>query len=312
MKNAYANIVDRTYGVELEFTGIYRKKAARVLAGCVGYTGEIVADDNSCYKTIKVVDQQGRKWKVTRDASVAGGGSHSCELITPILRGHEDRELLEKIADALVAAGGYTDRSCGMHVHVGTEDYSVQKMRTLQNTWAAHEDLLYMCCLVDSEHRDTRYCEMTEPRFLEAINKKKPQDWEAFWSAWYGEDNAYSRNSHYNNSRYRGLNLHSAYQHNNVEFRLFNGTLDSTAINAAVLFCLCLVEDTFRRKGGATCKKVDLENPAFMMRTWTNRLGLIGPEFATARRWLYETLPGNAAWRYGNDTKRRKVSKLER
>ena len=49
----------------------------------------------------------------------------------------------------------------------------------------------------------------------------------------------------------------------------------------------------------ASPNKPQIENEKFAMRTWMNRLGLIGDEFKTARTLLMRNLDGDAAWRYG-------------
>ena len=47
------------------------------------------------------------------------------------------------------------------------------------------------------------------------------------------------------------------------------------------------------------------------MRTFLNRIGLIGEEFKSCREHLYQHLDGNAAWRYGeiNGRSRRLVER---
>jgi hypothetical protein len=41
------------------------------------------------------------------------------------------------------------------------------------------------------------------------------------------------------------------------------------------------------------------ENPRFAMRVWLIGLGMVGSEFATARKILTKPLSGNGSWRYG-------------
>ena len=49
----------------------------------------------------------------------------------------------------------------------------------------------------------------------------------------------------------------------------------------------------------ASPKEQQKENKKFAMRTWLNRLGLIGAEFKTARDLYTARLDGNAAYRFG-------------
>ena len=56
---------EQRFGVEVEMTGISRKKAADVLAEVFGaIAGE---PDGTCYHTRIIKDQKNRKWKVMRD-----------------------------------------------------------------------------------------------------------------------------------------------------------------------------------------------------------------------------------------------------
>ena len=48
----------------------------------------------------------------------------------------------------------------------------------------------------------------------------------------------------------------------------------------------------------ASSKKPQVENEKFAMRTYLNRIGLIGDEFKNCREHLCKHLDGNAAWRF--------------
>lgn len=94
--------------------------------------------------------------------------------------------------------------------------------------------------------------------------------------------------SHYNSTRYHGINLHAFFTKGTVEFRLFNGTTHAGRIKAYVQFCLAMSawaincdHDNLHFKsvaGYTQQQKHDL-----MLRVLTKRLGMRGPEFKTAR-----------------------------
>ena len=228
----------RTFGVELEFVGIPRERAIKAVRFLFrqkfsGFDCDITHLVN-CYHTLYIRDPSGREWSVQRDGSVGNGGRCSCEMVTPILKGTSDILLLQEVVRAIRKAGGRVDRSCGMHIHIGGKDLTVQNLRILQNMWAAHEPIIYSGLLVDSAHRNIDYCASTNPDFLQKLNKAKPKNWLDFWNLWY-DGNAYRdnqgnvdyvalRRNHYNQSRYRGLNFHSFNMRQTVEFRVFNFT----------------------------------------------------------------------------------------
>lgn len=88
------DLKDQTFGVEIEFTGITRERAAQVVAEHFDtYSSD---PDYSCYYTRKISDDTGREWKVMRDASIDpvrknrsetyNMDEYRCELVTPILK----------------------------------------------------------------------------------------------------------------------------------------------------------------------------------------------------------------------------------
>ena len=119
---------------------------------------------------------------------------------------------------------------------------------------------------------------------------------------WYSEANDHYwggvNHSHYNETRYHALNLHSFFSKGTVEFRLFNSTLHAGRIKAYIQFCLAMsawaIESNdkivFRSVSGYSAdKKVTL-----MYHILTNRLGLYGDEFKTCRLHMMKQLKENA------------------
>ena len=95
------------------------------------------------------------------------------------------------------------------------------------------------------------------------------------------------------------LNLHSFFHgHHTVELRGFNSTLHAGEVRAYVVFALALNDMALNQKS-VSSKKPQVENEKFAMRTWLNRLGLIGDEFKSCREHLTKNLTGSSAWRHG-------------
>ena len=83
---------DQLWGIEIEYTGLTRYEAAKVLAD---YFGTDYRHDGGSYDTYSVRDSEGRKWKIMSDASihcqkkergsvVSASREYSCELVSPI------------------------------------------------------------------------------------------------------------------------------------------------------------------------------------------------------------------------------------
>lgn len=276
-----------TIGVEIEFTGLTRTKAAEVIAD--HFNSDLVSSDS----TKEVDDRQGRTWKVVRDSSIITEGGEQCELVTPILT-YADIETLQEIIRKLRKAGAKVNGSCGVHVHIGAQGLTAQAIRNLVNTVASREELFFRALQVD-EARKNHYCQPVDKNFLTALNAQKPATLDELKAIWYGDDR--DHDYHYHCSRYHALNLHATFTKGTVEFRWFNGTLHAGEIKTAVQISCALVAFAKTAKK-ASCKPVSLENEKFAMRTFLTRLGLNGEEFKTARHHLTKNLSGNAAWRF--------------
>ena len=114
------------FGIEIEFTGITRTKAAEVAAQ---FLGGSVGTNGDYYNTHLVTVPDGRIWKFMSDGSincqhkvrgqiVSASGSYSVEMVSPILLYREDIDTLQGLVRALRKAGGFANSSCGIHIHL--------------------------------------------------------------------------------------------------------------------------------------------------------------------------------------------------
>ena len=298
----------QTIGVEVEMNSIARSKAAKVAADFFGTGRYQDTARRNGYYTWSAWDAQGREWKFQRDVSIAGPDSEKCELVTPILT-YADMETLQELIRQLRHAGAKSDagRGCGVHIHIGAKGHTPQSLRNLANIMAGHEGLIAEALDLD-RGRMSRYCRTVDPRFLEQLNKKKPQTMAQLADIWYGSHGAgYNRSAHYNDSRYHMLNYHATFTKATVEFRLFqfdapadgkrNG-LHAGQLKGYIQFCL-LLSQMAKEVKSASPKPQQHENPKYAMRTWLLRLGFIGDEFKTAREVLTRRLSGDASFRNG-------------
>ena len=213
---------EQTIGVEVEMNNITREKAAKTAAELFGTGRYEYTDNRNGYSTWSAWSNDGREWKFQKDVSIAGVDNKKCELVTPILK-YQDIELLQELIRALRKAGAKSDatRGCGVHVHIGADGHTPQTMRNLANIMASHESLIADALKLDT-YRINRYCRTVNPEFLRVLNKKKPRTMSEFADIWYKTQNAsYSRNQHYNDSRYHMLNFHATFTKGTIEFRLF-------------------------------------------------------------------------------------------
>ncbi|MBR0596419.1 amidoligase family protein [Sinanaerobacter chloroacetimidivorans] len=294
------DLKDQRFGIEIEMTGITRQRAAEV---CAAYFGGSSRYIGSGYDTYAALDSHGRQWKFMSDASIdpqqkncghtiSADNDYRTEMVSPICR-YEDIIPIQEIIRKLKENGAITNKSCGIHVHIDASPFDARTLRNITNIMASKEDLIYKALGV-SVARQNRWCQPVEQRFLDELNRQKPRSLEGVEHIWYDGDSR--RYTHYDNSRYHCLNLHSVFQKGTVEFRLFNGTLHAGKIKAYVQFCLAIGAQALNQSC-ASRRKTQTTNEKYTFRTWLLRLGLNGDEFATARQHLLASLDGCIAWR---------------
>ena len=293
-------MLTRNFGIEIEFTGVTREKAAKVVAEHFG--GRFTTQGGN----YKVVAPDGRDWKVVYDGSircqrktssgrVPASRAYSVELVSPILTYEEDIESLQELVRKLRKAGGFPNNSAGIHIHLNGADHTPRSLRNFVNIIYARNDLLYSSLQI--EPRRMAYCKKLDESLVKRMNKKKPTSFREIENIWY-QGYGGNRGGHYHNSRYHFLNLHSFFNGvGTVELRGFNGTLHAGKIRTYILLALAMNNQALTQKSAST-KKPQIENPKFAMRTWLNRIGFIGDEFKNPREHLVKHLEGSAAWRF--------------
>jgi hypothetical protein len=297
-------MLETRFGIEVEFTGITRTQAAKVAAE---FLGGRVESGNDYYNTKKVIAPDGRVWKFMSDGSirtqkkergriVEAGREYSVELVSPILTYRADIETLQELIRRLRKAGAFAVPSCcGIHVHIESANHTPRSIRNFINIIASKNDLLYKALQIKPERM--RFCKKMDAELVEKINRRKPKTMAAIESIWY-EGYEGSRRQRYHGSRYFFLNLHSFFNGNGtIELRGFNSELHAGKIRSYIVLALALNHQALTQKC-ASSKKPQVENEKFAMRTYLNRIGLIGDEFKNCREHLCKHLSGNAAWRF--------------
>lgn len=292
------NMREQTFGVEIEMTGITRSRAAKTIAA---YFGTEASHYGGGYDAHHAKDSQGRIWKAMSDSSIRAqrkDGSHASDLyktevVTPILR-YSDIEDLQEILRKLRKAGAVVNESTGIHIHIGAENFTPATLCNLLKNIRSKEDILYKALKVGDSR--SRYCKKTNQKLIEMIERNRPATRQKLADLWYAEA-PYGRDTHYNSSRYHGLNLHAYFTKGTVEFRLFNSTLHAGELKAYIQFCMAVTAKALNTKK-ASSRPSNSDNEKYTFRCWLLRLGLNGDEFKTCRLHLLKHLEGNSAWRH--------------
>ena len=290
-------IQNQNFGIEIELTGITRQNASKVIAEYFGTNHYYIGQ--GCYNIWGAKDRKGRVWKCERDGSIhcerRGRNSYvsdeySCEVVSPILQ-YEDIEDLQNIVRQLVSNGAIANASCGIHVHVDGANHNAESLINLVNLFTGRQDLFYEA--LQNTDRAERWCQKASKEMLKAMRNGEHTK-AALERVYYSElNNGYRggiNHAHYCPARYRGLNLHALYTKGTVEFRLFNGTTHAGKIKAYIQFCLAMSAwaiNADKVPYFKDTKDFSKEQKAKIMKGFlTNRLGMTGKEFATARQHL--------------------------
>lgn len=119
---------NQNFGIEIEMTGITRSTAAKVIAG---YFHTDATHVGGCYDAYSVRDNDGRMWKIMRDASVRcenrsgqnASSLYSVEFVTPICN-YDDIETIQELVRKLRGAGARVNSSCGLHCHINAAPHT--------------------------------------------------------------------------------------------------------------------------------------------------------------------------------------------
>jgi len=275
------NIIDQfnqlTFGIEIETTGRGRRRVAQAIRSIVG--GHI-EHAGGCYDTYEVRAADGRVWKAMSDSSVNGYHTgRMAEVVSPVLR-YSDLETLQEVVRAIRKAGARVDSSCGIHIHIGADAFTTKALTNLLKIAYKQEDILYAAL-----------------------------DIESLREAWYGYRNMHP--SHYDSSRYHGINLHNVFFRGTVEFRWFAATLHAGKVKAYIQLVLALACKAINARS-ASGKAKRAYNPTtakYDWRVFLLGLGLKGEHFATARKHLLGNLKGDSGFKNGRTQREATVAR---
>lgn len=282
-----------TFGTELEYTNISRERAAKaihsVVGGTIRYTGE-------GYEAWTVTAPDGRKWKAISDGSLNDSAT-SAEVVTPILK-WEDLDTLQAVVRELRKAGAKTPACTSQHVHVGVREFTARQIANIARIFYKQETLILKSAGT-LQNRLSWYTRPTDREFIARLEAAKPTTKDELNKAWFGH---YTPNvGHYNNCRYRAINLNNVWRLGTVEFRLFNGTTHAGEVKAHIILCLAIAAKALIAKCASTKnpRPYSEESAKYDMRVFLLRLEMNGAEFKNTRMHLLKKLPGSTAWKNG-------------
>lgn len=237
------NFEDTLFGLELEFTGITREKAAKIVASTL--SSNKISSFQGWSSSYNVEDSSSRIWNIKYDSSIntmhsdrsaCSDSEYAVELVTPKLT-LKDLETLMKIVDNLKICGAIANNSCGLHIHVDASKQTTASMEYLLDQMFLNQDMLFSALKVNP-HRES-YCSELTPELIYHVERDKRETLEELEENY---ENSRYYGAHQSGARYRNLNLENAFSHNtdenHLEYRFFNSTFNTPLIRAYIKFCL--------------------------------------------------------------------------
>jgi hypothetical protein len=228
-------------------------------------------------------------WEIKGDCTVSAqctcGDYYHCscllggkgrEIVTPPLSFAAFHEVEEVLA-ALRDAGTVTNHTCGGHVHVDAEGMTEPALKTLARLAHAWGDHLYTALDVWDNRRE--YCEeMIADDLLRVSSIRRARGYGRYW----------------------GLNMVEALDdHNTVEFRLFNGTVDTLEVRRNVLLAVGMVDYAKRNQfTGIEIRPQIGEPEREAMARLLDAIGMTDEAFPEERASLLANSPANRALTY--------------
>lgn len=234
-------------GIEIEFTGVKRDDVIKALENLF-QTEALVKSNNKVdipYNYYKIKDYFGNYWTIIRDRSVKSqvyskssrfeltsivdnDFEYSCELVSPVLTS-ETLPVLFSIVDVIKASGGVVNNTCGIHVHV--DIMPVEDIVNLYKRFVSEQDEIFNAFNVE-DWRAEKYCKRYDSYIEVPKNFNSEEDF-LYWIWCHYRDKEVDGDKEVRLSRsmrYYALNFYSLFQHNTIEYRLFNSTLDKVEI----------------------------------------------------------------------------------
>ena len=270
------NTANTKFGIEIEVAGISRKTMANAVAGLFHTRSNYEGGSYDCY-TVTIED---KKWEFKSDASIETVNNvyKGCEIISPPLY-TKDLAVLRKIIRCAKANGAKAHKSCGIHVHIDGANFKQAELIFLLHNYLNLEDCLYKILGITASSRLDRYAKKFPRSFRNRVLQLTPSNrfpMPRLKELWYTElgSSVSSSSSHYNSTRYHGLNLHSYFNHGTVEFRLFNASLNCSKIQAYIMLCLFLAVNALNKDLVYPPVLVDDVSPSFMQERFKEIIGM--------------------------------------
>lgn len=206
----------RSFGIEIEAYGVKRN----ILRDALREAG-VPTESEDYNHTARP------HWKIVSDGSLSG--TDTFEIVSPILHGETGLQELQKVCEVLSQLGAKVNKSCGMHLHFGATDFSLQTWKNLVYNYATMEETIDGWMPESRRAANNQYCRtLRQEGWQRAINNATTLQKLSLELT--------------TRSRYYKLNIESYWRHQTVEFRQHSGTIEFEKIKNWIDFCSRLID----------------------------------------------------------------------
>lgn len=222
----------RTYGVEVEF--ISKEWSRQELIAKINERASSYYSDTLRMPTIHRAswsDTTTSQWRIKTDSSVSDRRGFGLELVSPILEGSQDMEILKIFLKILNELHCDVNRTCGLHVHVGVRDWGVKQFKNLAKRYVKFETAIDTVMPFSRRRSNNSYCRSN-------ASANGEQYLQAIFNGINSCRSAQQLKNYIQNGRYYKLNMESFWKHGTIEFRHHSGTICPTKIENWVYVCM--------------------------------------------------------------------------
>tara|TARA_R110000796_G_scaffold57597_4_gene132750 strand:- start:1824 stop:2654 length:831 start_codon:yes stop_codon:yes gene_type:complete len=214
----------RTFGVEIELL-IPNSLGYRTLLSILEDAGVPCSFEGYTHRVMNT-------WKLVTDSSLnTSRGYKAFELVSPICQGQNSINELRTILNLLEETNCRVNKSCGIHVHVGIQDYSVKNLTNLIKFYGKYEEEINM--VVAPSRRDGRWAK--------AINVM------TIWNN-LNKCETFSDVENIMYTRYKTVNVFSYRRYGTVEFRQHGGSIDANKVCSWVIMLTNMCDKVAKKK----------------------------------------------------------------
>jgi hypothetical protein len=227
----------RAFGIELEFDikrGVNKSEALRKIGQELHAAGLTTTSQQTRYHSAR--SSGWANWSFEQDCTV------DAEIVSPLMKDTPEHwEQLRKVTEIVNRNGGIATTRTGSHVHVSTASYEMSsaKHAELLRTVNNNEDNLYRLAAnpATGKHRGTRWCAPNATDTANDISDDVADGHQVL---------GYNHNSHGVGLNFEGT-ASTTYKKSNIEFRMWDGTMDPAVIQQQVAISAAITDYAERK-----------------------------------------------------------------